>query len=188
MALDNLTKSTKKMHIILISLVVVMALAFSVFYLANKRRLTKAAKEMRQKSQSKEKEITRLQKQVRIIARDNSQSPSETSQQASKSLAALIEGQQLYLRKDISRALMAQMLGCSHQTLTKMLNEIQPGISFPDYIKGLRIAHALNLIEEHPDLTVQQIADQSGFYSISSFERSFKSITGKTPREYLKSL
>ena len=73
------------------------------------------------------------------------------------------------------------------ETTTKMLNDIHPGLSFPDYIKGLRIAHALDLIKEHPDLTVQQIADQSGFYSISSFERSFKSITGKTPREYLKS-
>ncbi len=67
-----------------------------------------------------------------------------------------------------------------------MLNEIQPELSFPDYIKGLRIKYALNLIKENPGLTVQQIADQSGFYSISSFERSFKSVTGKTPREYLK--
>jgi AraC-like DNA-binding protein len=186
LALEELTKNTKKMYIFLVSLVVVMTLAFSVFFLANKRRLTKAAKEMRQKSQSMEEEMTRLQKQVRIIARDNSQSPSETSQQASKSLSTLIEGQQLYLKKDISRALMAQMLGCSHQTLTKMLNEIQPDISFPDYIKGLRIAHALKLIKENPSLTVQQVADQSGFYSISSFERSFKAITGKTPREYQK--
>jgi AraC-like DNA-binding protein len=77
-------------------------------------------------------------------------------------------------------------MGCSHQTITKMLNEIQPDLSFPDYIKGLRIAYALKLIKEKPGLTVQQIADQSGFYSISNFERAFKTITGKTPREYLK--
>ena len=186
LALDELTRNTKKMHLFLISLVVVMALAFSVAFIINKRRLKKAAQEIRRKSKSMEEEMTRLQKQVRIIARDSSQSPSATSQQASKSLATLIEGQQLYLKKDISRALMAQMLGCSHQTLTKMLNEIQPGISFPDYIKGLRIAHALKLIKENPSLTVQQVADQSGFYSISSFERSFKAVTGKTPREYLR--
>jgi len=186
LALEELTKNTKKMYVFLVSLVVVMALAFSVAYLANKRRLKKAAKVIRQKSQSMEEEMARLQKQVRIIARDNSQSSSETSRQASKSLSTLIEGQQLYLKKDISRALMAQMLGCSHQTLTKMLNEIQPGISFPDYIKGLRIAHALKLIEENPSLTVQQVSDQSGFYSISTFERSFKAVTGKTPKEYLK--
>ena len=186
LALEDLTKNTKKMYVFLVSLVVVMALAFSVAYLANKRRQKKVAQEIRRKSKSMEEEMTRLQKQVRIIARDSSQSPSATSQQASKSLATLIEGQQLYLKKDISRALMAQMLGCSHQTLTKMLNEIQPGISFPDYIKGLRIAHALKLIKENPSLTVQQVADQSGFYSISSFERSFKAVTGKTPREYLR--
>ena len=130
--------------------------------------------------------MTKLQKQVRLIAKDKAQGPTETGKE--KSLTALVEGQKLFLNKDISRALIAEMMGCSHQTMTKMLNDIQPSLSFPDYIKGLRIAHALNLIEENPDLTVQQIADQSGFYSISSFERSFKAITGKTPREYLKSL
>ena len=131
-------------------------------------------------------ELTRLQKQVHIIAQEKIQPVPEASQQVATTLQAFVEDQQLYLKKDISRALVAKMLGCSHQTLTKMLNEIQPELSFPDYIKGLRIKYALNLIKENPGLTVQQIADQSGFYSISSFERSFKSVTGKTPREYLK--
>lgn len=43
-----------------------------------------------------------------------------------------------------------------------------------------------NLIKENPKLTVQKVANLSGFYSISSFERSFKAMTGKTPRTYLK--
>ncbi len=166
-------------------LALAVLVAILALYRGSKRKVAKAAEEMRLKSQSMVEEMTKLQKQVRIIAKDKAQDPDETRK--GKSLTALVEGQKLYLNKDISRALIAEMMGCSHQTLTKMLNDIHPGLSFPDYIKGLRIAHALDLIKEHPDLTVQQIADQSGFYSISSFERSFKSITGKTPREYLKS-
>jgi AraC-like DNA-binding protein len=186
MELDDLSKNTKKMNIILVVLVLLLLVIILVLYWKNKRKMAKSAEELRQKTQSMEQEMTRLQKQVHIIARDNSQASPQATQQAAKSLTAFIEGQQLYLNKDLSRALVAKMMGCSHQTITKMLNEIQPDLSFPDYIKGLRIAHALKLIEETPGLTVQQIADQSGFYSISSFERSFKAVTGKTPREYLK--
>ena len=185
LALDNLTGKTKMIQVLLGFLALAVLVAILALYRGSKRKVAKAAEEMRLKSQSMVEEMTKLQKQVRIIAKDKAQDPDETRK--GKSLTALVEGQKLYLNKDISRALIAEMMGCSHQTLTKMLNDIHPGLSFPDYIKGLRIAHALDLIKEHPDLTVQQIADQSGFYSISSFERSFKSITGKTPREYLKS-
>lgn len=186
LALDNLTKTAKKTQVLLGFLALAMLLAILALYWGSKRKVVKAAKEMQQQSQSMEEEMTKLQKQVRLIAKDKAQVPAETRK--GKSLAALVEGQKLYLNKDISRALIAEMMGCSHQSMTKMLDDIQPGLSFPGYIKSLRIAHALDLINEHPDLTVQQIANQSGFYSISSFERSFKAITGKTPREYLKGL
>jgi len=186
MELDDLSKNTKKMNIILVVLVLLLLVIILVLYWKNKRKMAKSAEELRQKTKSMEQEMTRLQKQVHIIARDNNQTSPQATQQAAKSLTAFIEGQQLYLNKDLSRALVAKMMGCSHQTITKMLNEIQPDLSFPDYIKGLRIAYALKLIKEKPGLTVQQIADQSGFYSISSFERAFKTVTGKTPREYLK--
>ena len=186
MELDDLSKNTKKMKVILVVLVLLLLVIILVLYWKNKRKMAKSTEELRQKTQSMEQEMTRLQKQVHIIARDNSQTSPQATQQAAKSLTAFIEGQQLYLNKDLSRALVAKMMGCSHQTITKMLNEIQPDLSFPDYIKGLRIAYALKLIKEKPGLTVQQIADQSGFYSISNFERAFKTITGKTPREYMK--
>ncbi len=186
MELDDLSKNTKKMKIVLVVLVLLLLVIILVLYWKSKRKMAKSAEELRQKTKSMEQEMTRLQKQVNIIARDNNQTSPQATQQAARSLTAFIEGQQLYLNKDLSRALVAKMMGCSHQTITKMLNEIQPDLSFPDYIKGLRIAYALKLIKEKPGLTVQQIADQSGFYSISNFERAFKTITGKTPREYMK--
>ena len=176
MELDNLSKFTQKIFLLLLLLIVILAFASFVFHRINKRKSSKAEAEMK-----------RLQKQVHIISRDNINTSSETTNNPpSGSLAAFVENQQLFLNKDLSRALVAKMMGKSDRTITKMLNEIQPGLSFPDFIKGLRISYALKLIKENPGLTVQQIADQSGFYSISSFERAFKTVTGKTPREYLK--
>ncbi len=175
MELDDLSKFTKKTFLLLFLLTVVLAFVSLAFHRINKRKAAKAEEKMK-----------KLQKQVNIIARDYSQASPQATKPVARSLTAFVEEQQLYLNKDLSRALVAKMMGCSHQTITKMLNEIQPDLSFPDYIKGLRIAYALKLIKENPGLTVQQIADQSGFYSISNFERAFKTITGKTPREYLK--
>lgn len=184
--LDDLSRNTKRTILVLFLVIIFLFLVFLVFYRFNKKKVSRSSDELKQKTQSMEHELSKLQKQVHIIVRENSQASPGTSPKVKKSLSAFVEEQQLFLNKDISRALVAQMMGCSHQTMTKMLNELHPGLSFPDYIKGLRIAYALNLIKESPGLSVQQIADQSGFYSISSFERSFKSITGKTPRDYMK--
>ncbi len=70
----------------------------------------------------------------------------------------------------------------------KMLEEIAPGISFPDYIKSLRIRHALELLGENPDISISELADRCGFYTIRTLQRSFLAVTGKTPSEYAQEL
>lgn len=184
LALNDVKQTAKRTRILVYQLVAAIVVTLLVLLHLNKRKLTKTANDMQEKAKIMENEMERLQKQVRVIA--NEHSGAQADKQSAKSLESFVEGQQLYLKKDISRALVANLMGCSQQTMTKMLNEIQPDLSFPDYIKSLRVNHALNLIKENSNLTVQQVADQSGFYSISSFERSFKAVTGKTPRAYMK--
>ena len=156
--------------------VIIVIAAFVMIYRINRRKM----------SDSTEK-LDQIHQQVQLIAEENTITQKK-EKKTPKTLSALVEGEQLYLNKDLSRVQVIKMLGCSHKTLTKMLNNIQPDLSFPDYIKKLRIEYALNIIKENPYLNVKEVADQSGFYSISSFERSFKSITGKTPKEYMKNL
>lgn len=188
LALNDMAQTAQLTRLLLCLLALAVALTFLILHRVNKIKLAKAADNLRAATRSMQEEMERLQKQVRLIAREGAEAQPEATRQSAKSLAAFIEGQKLYLNKDISRSLIAQLMGCSQQTMTKMLNEIQPDLSFPDYIKSLRITHALNLIKENPNLTVQEVADASGFYSISSFERSFKAVTGKTPRAYMKEM
>ncbi len=58
-------------------------------------------------------------------------------------------------------------------------------ISFSTLINEHRVSHATRLIESG-ELTMAQVAMQSGFSSIRNFNYAFKSITGKTPSEYVK--
>lgn len=156
--------------------VIIIIAAFVIIYRINRRKMSDSTEKLEQ-----------IQQQMQLIANENNITVKKDVK-TPKTLSSLVEGEKLYLNKDLSRVQVIKMLGCSHKTLTKMLNNIQPDLSFPDYIKGLRVEHAINMIKENPYLNVKEVCDQSGFYSISSFERSFKSITGKTPKEYMKSL
>lgn len=103
-------------------------------------------------------------------------------------LAALIEGQQLYLDKNLSREMAATLLGISRNRIGPLLHDIRPGLSFPEYVNGLRIRHALELLEQNPDIPVKELADLVGFYSVRTLERSFAAVIGKTPKKYAKEL
>lgn len=58
--------------------------------------------------------------------------------------------------------------------------------TFTQYLIELRINEAKKLLQEK-DLGISEIAFQVGFENLSYFNRSFKKITGKTPREFKNS-
>jgi len=61
--------------------------------------------------------------------------------------------------------------------------------TFYDYINSLRIEEqSLTLMREHPDYTLERIATESGFQSLSTFRRAFLKEKGVTPSEYRKKL
>jgi AraC-like DNA-binding protein len=55
--------------------------------------------------------------------------------------------------------------------------------TFTQYLQHLRINEAQKLLQE-TDMGISEIAFRVGFENLSYFNRSFKSITGKTPREF----
>ena len=59
-------------------------------------------------------------------------------------------------------------------------------MSFRDWITGLRIGHAKRLLARHPELTVADISEKSGFQSPSHFIRLFKENAGCTPTKWRK--
>jgi len=54
-----------------------------------------------------------------------------------------------------------------------------------DFVSELRIGHACKLLQ-HDNWSISQIAFESGFDTLSNFNRYFKKITGMTPRDYKK--
>jgi len=58
--------------------------------------------------------------------------------------------------------------------------------TFFKYLIELRIEHACHLLKKNPDFSIAQISAQSGFNSISNFNRKFKELKKLSPSKYLQ--
>ena len=56
-------------------------------------------------------------------------------------------------------------------------------MTFTDYLSRVRVEKAKHLLQ-NPHLRVSEIAFETGFESISQFNRSFKRIVGKSPSQF----
>ena len=58
------------------------------------------------------------------------------------------------------------------------------GVTPTDYINHYRISRAIILMMNDPNLPIEVIGERVGFESSAYFRRTFKKITGRTPRDY----
>jgi len=87
----------------------------------------------------------------------------------------------LFLQHDLSAEQLAQTIGTNRYYLSRYFS--QKGISYNTYIHQLRINHFIKLYYEAVDkgkpFTVQQLAQESGYRSYSTFSLAFKQRTGQ---------
>lgn len=76
----------------------------------------------------------------------------------------------------------AQAVNASTRHFCKVFKQAT-GLTFTDYLARVRVEKAKNLLQ-NPHLRVSEIAFETGFDSISQFNRSFKRIAGLAPTQY----
>ena len=59
-------------------------------------------------------------------------------------------------------------------------------MTFREWITGLRLEYAKNMLKEHPEINIQKLAESSGFLSRSNFIKSFTEKEGCTPAKWKK--
>ncbi|RQW61800.1 AraC family transcriptional regulator [Vibrio viridaestus] len=96
-----------------------------------------------------------------------------------------------YIHQDISRELLASDLAkvaaYSEQHFHRLFKEFV-GESVHQYIKRTRMEYAANQLMFDPHTTILDIANRSGFNSLSSFNRAFKSVFSVSPGEWKKTV
>ncbi|OEK05801.1 helix-turn-helix domain-containing protein [Roseivirga misakiensis] len=90
-----------------------------------------------------------------------------------------------YLNRNLMKADLAEMLGVNSPDVARLLNE-QIGMNFFEYVNYFRIKEfiALASTEKAKTLTFFGLAQEAGFNSKTTFNKSFKKIMGTSPRQY----
>ena len=83
---------------------------------------------------------------------------------------------------EISLALVARAVNVSAGYFSELFHKAT-GMTFTEYIARVRVAK-VKILLENPRLQITTIAYDTGFQSLSQFNRVFKQVTGKAPREW----
>lgn len=99
-------------------------------------------------------------------------------------LEQTMDQQQLYLNSNLTISDLAAAVGSNRTYVSQYLTQ-EKGLTFYDYINKLRIEKkSIPLMQQHPEYTLEYVARQSGFNSLSTFRRAFVKLTGQTPSQF----
>ncbi|AKK74505.1 quinolinate synthetase [Chryseobacterium gallinarum] len=101
-----------------------------------------------------------------------------------KQLEKVMDAQKPYLDSELNLIKLAEILLVSTHHLSYVINT-GFGKNFFQYVNEYRIEHAKKLLQDSDHkYSILGIAYESGFNSKTSFNTTFKKLTGKTPSEY----
>ena len=99
-------------------------------------------------------------------------------------LRNLIEREQLFLDPSFERQTLINRTGLSKERIGAAFAQASDYERMTTLVRELRLNHAVHLLNERPELTIEQVCMASGFANTVSFNRSFKSKYGMTPSEF----
>ena len=102
-------------------------------------------------------------------------------------LQQLLETEKTYLVADLSLPVLAEQVGLSTHELSYVLNE-GVGVNFFQFINAYRVEEAKRLLRsaQHQHLSIVGIAFEAGFSSKTTFNTTFKKMTGLTPSKFMQ--
>ena len=95
----------------------------------------------------------------------------------------LVVEEKQFLNSDLTVSDIAKQLDTHRNNISSCVNLIKD-CNFTQYVNGYRIEYAKQLMRQHPDMKLNTVGLESGFANETSFYRTFKMITGKTPSEW----
>lgn len=102
-----------------------------------------------------------------------------------RTITEVMQKEQYFIRPELDRKLLAELLGTNEKYVADAIRQ-GTGETVLTYIARLRLQYTLQLFDQHPDLSLETVAEESGHTSYSSFYRSFTKHYGMNPSEYKK--
>ncbi|MFC3560217.1 helix-turn-helix domain-containing protein [Pedobacter jamesrossensis] len=98
----------------------------------------------------------------------------------------LMAAQKIYLEPELTLTDLAKKIGTNASLLSKVINGVY-GKNFNDYVNEFRVKEAIRLLKTPPyqNFNLLAVAYDAGFNSKSTFNRAFKKVTGRSPKDYM---
>ena len=117
---------------------------------------------------------------------NNSQLPTENSSDADlfAYLRDLIEREQLFLNPQFERQTLINRTGLSKERIGAAFAQGSGHERLTTLVREMRLDYAVRLMNEQPELTIEQVCQASGFANADTFTRNFRAKFGMTPTAY----
>ena len=109
---------------------------------------------------------------------------SDTAKALMERIDKVMEEQKLYQNSELKLQDVANALGTNRRFISESINS-QVGCSFSQFVNTYRIEHAKQLLRKNAGQKIADVYYESGFANETTFFRTFKSVTGMTPKEWL---
>ena len=90
-------------------------------------------------------------------------------------------------KRDIHLSDLSKRLGYHEKYLSSVLHA-ETNMNFRTFLASYRVNYAKHLLRRESGTRISDVALQSGFSSINSFNRAFRAVTGVTPSAYAKGI
>ncbi len=117
----------------------------------------------------------------------NGKNTSVASEELGNQIKHLFEKENIYTDANLTVVRLAEQLHVPPYLVSRTVNEVF-GKTFPELLNEHRIADSAKrlLQPDYDHLSIEGIASESGFNSLSAFYTAFKKINGMTPAEWRK--
>lgn len=113
----------------------------------------------------------------------SSKSKTKMDKDLFKTIDTAIREEHLYAKTNLMREDIIKRFHIGRHHLNDQLNTFADGMSFPQYINSIRMEIVYDLLTNHPEMTIADIALEVGF-TAPNLRTQFKRCYGITPAEY----
>ncbi len=133
----------------------------------------------------KEPDLFKISHQINTKKYAQSKLSPKDLQDLKVQLDQLMQEKKPYLNRKLVKSELAEMMGVSNPEVARLLNE-KIGMNFFEYINYYRIREFVKLAksDKAKNLTFFGLAQEAGFNSKTTFNKSFKKLMGSSPKEY----
>lgn len=111
----------------------------------------------------------------------------ESSRSVFQDMHKEIEKRQYYLNSGISIDELAVLLGTTRQVITEVIAKMDYN-GYYEYMNAFRVNHFKKTARLHPEKSITELYTESGFASVSAFNRVFQQMESISPKEYIDKL